>query len=120
MGMNSVYVAEELYDRVSNHMDGKPVMFIHTNGVLSKIEKETGLFIQFGPLLHCRISNKDELMLACKMVCMYHDGMRTESEQLEIESAENDRLDDELMEAAATAHNLEDPNEYEERDDGCF
>ena len=121
MGMNAIYVAEELFDRVSTHLTGKPTMFIHTNGVLTKIETENGLWIQFGADLHVRIANKDELVLACKMVCMYHDGLRTESELLDIEAAENDRLDTELLEEAAVAHNAEEPTQSEfadERDIG--
>jgi hypothetical protein len=119
MGMNAVYVADELFDRVSHHLTATPVMFIHSNGVLSKIEQEAGLWIQFGADLHCRIANEDELRLACKMVVAYHDSLRTESELLEIEDAEQDRLDSALLEEAAIAHEEACEKDVEEpRDDG--
>ena len=104
MGMNSVYCADEMFDRISSHLKGRAVMYINWNGALTKVEKSKGLSIQFGPDLYEGISNEHELGLACRMVVKYHDSLRTQSEMYEIEDAERYRLDSELLEAATAAH----------------
>ena len=104
MGMNSLYNADEMFDRISSHLTGKAVMYINWQGTLSKIEKAKGLWLQFGPDIFESIGNEHELKLACRLVVKYHDSLRTQSEMCEIEDAERCRLDDELLEAAAAAH----------------
>jgi hypothetical protein len=116
MAMNAVYVADELFDRVASHLTGTPNLFIHRNGALTRVEQESGLWIQFGPQLHCRISNEDELRLACAMVTAYHDSLRSESELLDIQDAAEDLLDTQLLEEAAAKHLEECADELGEED----
>jgi hypothetical protein len=115
MSMNGVYVDEEMYDKALPHLTGTPHMKIQYNGVVSKVPQPVGLTLEYGPGLFTPIKTPSELRLACRLVVGYHDDLRTQSEQSEIEDARRDLEDTALLEAACTAHmaNADDSGEEE-------
>lgn len=104
MSMQSVYVDTEMYDRASPHLAGSTYSLIQRNGVVTPVKIMPGVSLEFGPGLFTTIENESELRLASRMVVRYHDSLRTESEQFEVNEHLRDIEETAIMEEACIAH----------------
>jgi hypothetical protein len=115
MSMQSLYSPEEMFDRASSHLTGKTCNLINCHGVVTPVAIVPGVSLEFGPGLFTRIQNEDELRLASRIVTTYHDSLRTESEQLDIEDHERALYETWLLEEACTAR-MHDMGVYSDSD----
>jgi hypothetical protein len=100
MSMQSVYVDDEMYDRAIPHLKGTTYSLLHRDGKVSPVSIMPGISLEFGPGLFTRITDEAELRLASRLVVLYHDSLRTESEQFEVDEHLRDIEETALMEEA--------------------
>jgi hypothetical protein len=100
MSMQSVYVDDEMYDKALPHLNGTSYSLMHRDGTVSPVSIMPGVSLEFAPGLFTRINNEDELRLASRLVVLYHDSLRTESEQFEVNEHLRDMEETALMEEA--------------------
>jgi hypothetical protein len=100
MSMQSVYSDSEMFDKAKPHMRGGVSNVINYLGATKQVKIVHGVTLEFGPGLFTQIENEQELWLASRIVVLYHDSLRDESEILAIEENERSMYETNLLEEA--------------------
>jgi hypothetical protein len=107
MSMQALYSPDEMFDKAHPHLTGSVCHLINRNGNTTPVNIVPGVTLEFGPGLFTRVGNEEELKLASRMVVLYHDSLRSESELVDIEEHERALYETNLMEEAFLADQLQ-------------
>jgi hypothetical protein len=120
MSMTSVYSEEHMYDRAVPFLFAEHVTHvIHTlDGTIQQVRLGPGVFLEFAPACFTRVESEAELRFACRAVTLFHDHLRSESEQLSIDENEWSQHETELLEEIVAYRMLE-PDSCDSDTDSC-
>jgi hypothetical protein len=120
MSMGTVYSEDHMFDRVIPYLFAEHVThIIHAlDGSDQQVRMGSGVFLEFTPACYTRIQCETELHFACRMVTLYHDQLRSESEQLAIDENEWIQQETELLEEVVAYRMLE-PDSCDSDDDSA-
>jgi hypothetical protein len=102
MSMQALYSPEEMFEKAQPHMVGSVCHLINHQGTTTSVKIVPGVTLEFGPGLFTPIDNEGELKIASRMVVLYHDSLRSESELVDIEEHERSLYETSLLEEAMT------------------
>ena len=109
MSMSTVYSEDHMYEQAIQFLSVEHVTHvIHaTNGTKQQVCSNLGVFLEFAPACFTRVQCETELRFVSRLVTLFHDQLRTESEQLSINENEWFQQDTALLEEAVAYHMLE-------------
>jgi len=103
MSMQSIYSHDEMFDRAVKHLKCGKTTLINQAGVAVHVHIVPGVWIEFGAGLFQKINSETDLTFAAQLAVKYHDSLRSESEQLDIEDHRRAIEDTLLLEEACAA-----------------
>ena len=109
MSISAVYSEDHMYERAIPYLFAEHVTHeIHAlNGTIQQVRLGSGFFLEFAPACFTRVQCETELRFASRLVTLFHDSLRSESEQLSIEENEWFQQDTALLEEAVAYRMLE-------------
>jgi hypothetical protein len=119
MSMQALYTGDEMFDKAKPYLTGGVCNVINRHGLTTPVTVVQGVTLEFGPGLFTRIENEEELGLASRLVVMYHDSLRTESELVDIEEHERVLYETRLLEEAVLVDQMQDTGFGSDTDSRC-
>jgi hypothetical protein len=118
MSMASVYNEQQMFDRAIPFLLSEHVTHvIHTmDGSERQVRLGSGVFLEFAPGCYTRVQCETELHFAARLATLYHDQLRSESEQLSIDENEWMQQETDLLEEVVAYRMLE-PDSCDSEDD---
>ena len=109
MSMTSVYSEDHMYERAAPFLFAEQVTHViqALDGTLQQVRLGSGVFLEFSAACFARVGCETELRFACRAVTLFHDHLRTESEQLSIDENEWSQQETELLEEVVAYRLLE-------------
>jgi hypothetical protein len=100
MAMSTVYTDDRMFDRAVPHLHGMQAAasYVGHDGNIQTIALQTGVYLEWSAGKYERIYDESQLRFASRLVTAYHDDLRTESEQLDIQQNMWAQQEDELLE----------------------
>ena len=85
------------------HLKCGKTTLINQSGVAVQVHSVPGVWIEFGAGMFQKVNSEAELLFASQLVVKYHESLRSESEQLDIDDHRRAIEDTVLLEEACAA-----------------